>query len=342
MLKRDHGFTLTETLIAMALTLVVIGAAVNAFNSSMRLADTARIVSEMNQNLQAGMSLIVRDMIQTGTSVPRSGISIPGGLGSLPVQRPGPTNGPGGPVLNFPAAWEVLPAVIPGGAQGPLLNGVQTDIVTLTYADPTIELNAFPLAGIAADGSTMTVNAATNVTGPDGIKVGDIILFMNALGNTVQMVTGVNGTQTITFAAGDPMGLNQRGAERGSIMDLQSTPGVYPPTTATRLLMISYYIDSVTDANLPRLVRQIGLGPQLAIAMGLENIQITFDVVDGLLNPTNVETPVAPNSPHQIRKINLFLSARSLDRNPNTRDFMRNSMATQVGLRSLSYTDRYR
>lgn len=340
MLKRDHGFTLAETLIAMALTLVVIGAAVNAFNSSMRLADTARIVSEMNQNLQAGMSLIVRDMIQTGTSVPRSGISIPGGLGALPVQRPGPANGVGPWV--FPAAWEVLPAVIPGGALGPTLNGVQTDVITLVYADPTIALNQFPLAGIAADGSTMTVNAATNVNGPDGIKVGDIILFMNGLGNTVQMVTGVNGTQTITFAAGDPMGLNQRGAERGSIMDLQSTPGVYPPTTATRLLLISYYIDSLTDPALPRLVRRIGLGPELAIAMGLENIQITFDLVDGVLNPTNVETPVAPNSPHQIRKINLFLSARSLDRNPNTRDFMRNSMATQVGLRSLSYTDRYR
>jgi hypothetical protein len=337
--KRDDGFTLSETLIAMALTLVVIGAAVNAFNSSMRLADTARIVSEMNQNLQAGMSLIVRDMIQTGTSIPRSGVSIPGGLGALPVQRPGPANGTGPWV--FPAAWEVLPAVIPGGTLGPVLNGVQTDVVTLMYADPTITLNQFPLDAISADGSTMTVNAGTNVGGADGLRQGDIILFMNGLGNTVQMITGVAG-QTATFAAGDPMGLNQRGAERGSIMDLQSAPGVFPPTTATRLLMISYYIDTLTDPNLPRLVRRLGLGPELAIAMGLENIQITFDIVDGVLNPANVETPVAPNSPHQIRKINLFLSARSLDRNPNTHDFMRNSMATQVGLRSLSYTDRYR
>jgi len=341
MRKHDHGFTLAETLIAMALTLVVIGAAVNAFNSSMRLADTARIVSEMNQNLQAGMSLIVRDMIQTGTSIPRSGLSIPGGLGSLPVQRPGPANGVGPWV--FPAAWEVLPAVIPGGGLGPALGGVQTDVVTLTYADPTIALNQFPLAGVAADGSSMTVNAATNIGGPDGIRAGDIILFVNGMGNTIQMVTGVNlGAQQVNFAAGDPMGLNQRAAERGSMTDLQSTPGVYPPTTATRLLMISYYIDSLTDPGLPRLVRQVGLGPQLAIAMGLENIQITFDLVDGVLNPTNIETPIAPNSPHQIRKINLFLSARSQDRNANSRDFMRNSMATQVGLRSLSYTDRYR
>jgi hypothetical protein len=339
MRKHDTGFTLSETLIAMALTLVVISAAVNAFNSSMRLADTSRIVSEMNQNLQAGMSLVVRDMIQTGTSVPRGGISIPGGLNSVPVNRPGPANGLGPWV--FPAAWEVLPAVIPGGGIGPLLNGVRTDVISLMYADPTIPLNQFPLAAIAADGTNATVNAGTNLGGPDGIRDGDIILFMNGMGNTIQMVTGVNN-QVITFADGDPMRLNQRAAERGSIMDLQTAPGVYPPTTAVRLLMISYYIDNITDPTLPRLVRRVNMGPELAIAMGLENIQITFDLVDGVLNPSNIETPVDPNSPHQIRKINMFLSARSLERNPNSRDFMRNSMATQVGLRSLSYTDRYR
>ncbi len=339
MRKNDHGFTLTETLIAMGLTLIVIASAVNAFNSSMRLADTSRIVSEMNQNLQAGMSLVVRDMIQTGTSIPRTGISIPGGLNSVPVNRAGPINGIGPWV--FPAAWEVLPAVVPGGGLGPLLNGVRTDVISLFYADPTITLNQFPLTNISADGINVTVNAGTNLGGPDGIRAGDIILFANGLGNTIQMVTGLNG-QIITFADNDPMRLNQRAAERGSITDLQSTPGVYPPTTATRLLMISYYIDNTTDPNLPRLVRRVNMGPELAIAMGLENIQITFDLVDGVLNPANVETPVAPNSPHQIRKINLFLSARSLELNPNSRQFMRNSMATQVGLRSLSYTDRYR
>jgi hypothetical protein len=242
----------------------------------------------------------------------------------------------------FPAAWDVLPAVIPGGGLGPVILGVPTDVITLIYADPTLALNQFTLDSIAADGSSMTVDPGTVVTGPDGIRTGDIILFSNALGNAIQMVTGTDGTQTIPFAAGDPMGLNQRAVAGGSIMDLQSTPGVYPPTTATRITMVSYYIDVVTDPALPRLVRQVGLGPQLAIAMGLENIQITFDLVDGVLNPANIETPVAPNSPHQIRKINLFVSARTLDRNGNTKDFMRNSMATQVGLRSLSYTDRYR
>ena len=335
--KRDHGFTLAETLIAMALTLVIVGAAVNAFNSSMRLADTARIVSEMNQNLQAAVSLMTRDMIQTGTSVPRGGVGIPGGLGSLPVNRPGPGAG-----LVYPGAWDLLPAVMPGGGMGPIVNGVQTDMISIIYADPTLPLNTYPLTALAADGSTVTVDNRTPTTGVDGVKVGDIILFQNANGSTLQMITAVNGTQTLFMGSGDPMRLNQPAAERGNFVDLQTAPGVYPATTATRVLLISYYIDTVTDPALPRLVRQVGMGPRLAIAMGMENLQVTYDLVDGLTNPANVETPVAPNSPNQIRKINLFASARSLDRNGNSHQFMRNSMATEVGLRSLSYADRYR
>lgn len=125
-------------------------------------------------------------------------------------------------------------------------------------------------------------------------------------------------------------------------MNLQNSPGVFPPTTATRVWMVSYYVDTVTDPTLPRLVRRINMGQNLAIAMGVENIQITFDLVDGVTNPTNLDTLPAGNSANQIRKANLFLLARSLEEDRQTREFFRNSMATQVGLRSLSFVDRYR
>ena len=84
------------------------------------------------------------------------------------------------------------------------------------------------------------------------------------------------------------------------------------------------------------------MGQELAIAMGVENVQITYDLVDGVTNPTNVDTPSASNSANQIRKANLFLSARSQDTNPETQQPFRNSLATEVGLRSLSFVDRYR
>jgi hypothetical protein len=241
--------------------------------------------------------------------------------------------------MTFPAGSEAISSVAPGGSLGPVVLGVQTDMVHVMYADPTLPLSSLPLSNIAADGSQMTVDASIDIGGRDQIKAGDIIMFSNAFGNAVQMVTGRSG-QTVTFDPNDPMLLNQRGAPQGTIMNLKSGQQ-FPPTTATRINLISYYIDATTDPALPRLVRQVNMGPQLAIALGIENYQVTYDLVDGGANPTNIETPVAPSSPNHIRKANLFLAGRSLLVNPRTRQFFRNTVSTQVSLRSLAFVDRY-
>jgi hypothetical protein len=106
--------------------------------------------------------------------------------------------------------------------------------------------------------------------------------------------------------------------------------------------MISYFVDLPDGSDLPRLVRRVNMGDKLAIAMGVENLQVTYDFVDGTTNPTNVQDVPSGNSPNQIRKVNLFVAARSQDVDPQTHEYFRNSMATQVGLRSLSFVDRYR
>ena len=332
--RRDAGFTLIEAIIAACLAMVVLSSALGAFNSSMGLADTSRIVSETNHSLQAAMSLMVRDLLQTGQGIPTGGIPLPSGGGSTAVNRPAPG------AATFPAAWETLPAIAPGSALGPTVLGVQTDIVNIIYRDATINLNQFPLDAIAADGLTATVNAATNIGGADGLRAGDIILFTNPNGNAMQTVTQVAG-QVVTMATGDTMNLNQPGAAAGNLLAIADA-GVFPPTTAVRVTMVSYYVDNTTDPTLPRLVRQVNNGPRLAIALGVENLQFTYDIVDGATNPINVDAPSGSNSAHQIRKVRLTLAARSIDPGPVTHQFMRNSMATDVGLRSLSYVDRYK
>lgn len=336
--KNDAGFTIAEALVATALTSIVIGSALGAFNDGMSLADTTRIVSETNQSMQAAMSLMVRDFIQVGQGIPTGGIPIPTGPGATAILRPGPP----GAALTFPGAWTTLPAVSPGSNLGPMVLGVQTDAVTLLYADPTLVINTWPLVGVAGDASSMTVDARTPITGADALRPGDLILFNNANGTAMQMITRVDGTQTVFFDPADALALNQPAAAQGTLISIQSAPGAYPPTTATRISMISYYVDVVTDPALPRLVRQLNGGARLAMALGVENLQISYDLVDGTVNPTNVPEPPPANSPNQIRKANLFLSARSLDLAPRTRQFVRNSMATVVGLRSLSFVDRYK
>ena len=332
----DAGFTLPELLIATVLTLVVLGAGMSALVSGARLSDLTRRVTESNQGLQAGMALMTRDFMQTGQGIPIGGIPLPSGAGSAPVVRPGPPAA----ALTFPAAWATLPAVSPGAGLGPVVRGQATDIITIVYADPNLQLSQWPLAAVAADGSTMTVDPRTPIGGADGIRAGDVILFSGAGGNAMQTVTAVAG-QTATFAAGDPLNLNQRGAANGSIMALKAG-AAFPPTTATRVILVSYYIDTVTDPTWPRLVRQVNAGTQPAVALGVENLQFSFDLVDGLTNPANQKTPPASNSANQIRKVNTFLSGRSQDIDPTTNAFFRNTMASQVSLRSLSFVDRYR
>ena len=331
---RDRGFTLVEAIIAAALAMIVLSSALSAFNSSMGLADTSRIVSETNHSLQAAMSLMVRDLLQTGQGIPTGGIPLPSGGGAAAVNRPAPG------AATFPTTWETLPAISPGSALGPTVLGVTTDIINIVYRDPTINLNEFPLDDIASNGLTATVNAGTSIGGADGLRPGDLILFTNPNGNAMQMVTSVSG-QVVTMAPFDSMNLNQPGAAAGNVVAI-SDAGVFPPTTAVRVTMVSYYIDVTTDPTLPRLVRQMNNGARLAIALGVENVQFTYDIVDGATNPVNVNAPSGANSAHQIRKVRLFISARSLDPGPVTHQFMRNSMATDVGLRSLSYVDRYK
>ena len=333
--KDEAGFTLAELLVSTVVTLMVLAAALGAFADAIRITEAARETTDTNQNLEVSTNMLLRDFIQAGQGIPLGGIPVPSGTGAAQVERPSPA----GSNMKFAVGTEAIPAVTPGGSLGPVVLGVETDMAHVLYADPSLPLNSLPLTAIANDGSSMTVPDGIDIGGQDEIQAGNLILFSNAFGNAVQMVTSRDG-QTVFFATGDAMNLNQRGVAQGTIMNLRSG-ATFPPTTATRINLISYYIDAVTDPALPRLVRQVNMGTRLAIALGIENYQVTYDLVDGGTNPTNVENPVEPSSPNHIRKANLFLAARALAVNPRTRQFFRNTVATQVSLRSLAFVDRY-
>jgi prepilin-type N-terminal cleavage/methylation domain-containing protein len=335
-MKKEHGFSLVELMIATLVTLILMAGTMGAFNDAMGLNEKAALIADLEQNLRAGTNLLVQDLINAGWQVPTGGIPIPSGAGALAVARPGPQ----GANYTF-ATVATLAAVNPGAGLGPLGNGRATDMVNILYADNQLQLNERPLDAIAANGSTATVNAATPITNvTNAIAAGDLIAFSNALGNTLQCVTRVEN-QVMYFASGDPGNLNQPNAVQGSITQLKSG-GVFPPTTATRVWLVTYYLDIVTDPQMPRLIRRVNYRPGSAVGLVLEDLQLSYDLADGVTNPTNVKTPVAPNSPNQIRKATVFLSGRSSARVRNTNSFLRHNLTTQVSLRSLSFIDRYR
>lgn len=319
----------------MALFFVLLGAILSSFNDAMGLNQMTNQMADLEQNMRAGINFMAQDFIQAGWEIPTGGIPIPSGNGSTPVIRPGPP----GTNYNFAGAT-TLSAVNPGAGLGPVAEGQATDIVNILYVDNLLPLNQSPLAAIGANGSTMTVNAGTPISGvANAISVGDLILFSNSLGETVQEVTAVN-KQVVSFAVNDPMKFNQPGAAQGCIMNLQSG-GVFPPTTATRIWMVTYYLDYTTDPTTPRLIRQINNNLGQVVGLVLENLQLSYDLVDGVTNPTNVKSPVAPNSNNQIRKVNIFVTGRTDSVIRNTKDYLRHSLTTQVSFRSLAFVNRY-
>lgn len=331
----DGGFTLVELLVATTITLVVLGVTMQAFSDALRANQAVVLLADTNENLRAGTNMMTRDLQQVGRSIPVGGIPIPTDGPATALVRPSPP----GQNYTFPVG-PTLPAVTAGDGLGPTLSGGATDIVTVLYADSLLSLDTLPLTAIANDGSTATVPDAIpiNVVGT-AVTAGDLIMFSNGQGNALQMVTSVDG-QVMTFAANDALNVNQRGATNGTIMNIR-TGTTFPPTTATRIVMVTYYLDA-TIADRPRLMRRLNSGVGRPVAVVMENLQLTYDIVDGVTNPSNQPAPVAPNTPNQIREANLFLAARSVEQNWKARAFFRNSLSTQVSLRSLAFVDRYR
>lgn len=336
-MKKASGFTLAELLVALAITLVVVAATLGAFNDALHASQSVTLMADMDQNLRAGMNLIIRDLIQAGEMIPTGGIPFPSGTGAQPINRPSPA----GTAFTFDKTWTALPAISPGASMGPSLLGQTTDMVTILNGDNFLPLNQTPLVSIADNGSSATVDPGTPITGiNNAIRPGDLIMFSNAQGNALQQVTTVIG-QTMNFATNDAFNLNQRSAGQGTIMQLKSG-SAWPPTTATRVWMITYYLDSTTNPGQPRLMRQVNFNPPQPVSQVIENLQISYDLVDNATNPTNVKEPPSVNSANQINKVNLFLAARSRTPFTETAQYFRNSIATQVSIRSLAYVDQYK
>jgi hypothetical protein len=334
---KEQGFGTAEMLMALIITLGLLAAAMSSFSDAASINEKNNLMADLGQNMRTGINFLVSDFMNAGWEIPTGGIPIPSGAGATVVNRPGP------PGTNYTfAGLLTISAVNPGANLGPIGIGRQTDMVNILYADNLLPLDQTPLTAIGANGSSMTVDVGTPITGvPNAIKVGDLIALSNGLGNTLQYVTSVSG-QTVYFNPGDPLNLNQPAVNQGSVKQLKDPgTGTYPPTTATRVWLITYYIDTTTDPTVPRLIRRINNLPGLTVALVIEDLQLTYDLVDGVSNPSDVATPTAPNSPNQIRRANVYIGGRSSAQVKNTSDYLRRTLTTQVSLRSLSFVDRY-
>jgi prepilin-type N-terminal cleavage/methylation domain-containing protein len=378
-MKRRNGFSLLELMVSMAVTVTVLGAATAALLQAQHATQAIAMQANTQENLRAGMHFMVRDIAQAGEGIPQGGITIPYGATSL-VNRPGIAG-------TFPTTYTAIPAITPGSQLGqfatsinpntnlPLVSGTRTDIINILYNDDTLvdavgnHLYSFPVvqaapavpvcAGvISPTGAFVTMTPACflmpGVVQP--ISAGNLIMFHNQNGTALEYVTSVAGN-TINFAAGDPAGLNQTGKANGTVANL-GPGGVFPPTTITRVWMVTYYVD-FTNPAAPQLVRQVNYpnypaaapaNPPLDIADMIEDLSFSYDLTGSSdavgvypLGPGNAPTPILPDTPGLIRAVNIFAAGRSENTYTalSSPEFIRNNLSTQVCVRSLAFTNQF-
>lgn len=226
-MRHEKGFSLAELMVAMTITVLIIGATLGTLNTALTATQAVTLMADSQQNLRAAMNYMVRDLLQAGEGVPQGGITIPNTGGVSAVNRPGPGT-PAGSFGTFNSAWTALPAIVSGFQEGSVTatSGVATDMVTVMYADTTLQdvnghwLNEFPISlastgtpGCAAgnptpepQGSITTAGTTTVVTfdpscvvinnGNTGINPGDLILLQNnnTIGDGDGSVTGSNAS----------------------------------------------------------------------------------------------------------------------------------------------------
>jgi len=391
----QKGFSLIELLVAMAVLIVVAAAAVTALVQAQHVTTAVGLEANTQQNLRAGMHFIVHDLMQAGEGIPQLGVTIPTTAGGVSnITRPGP---PGiAAAAKFPANYIALPQITPGSLLGqdaktvnPITGAVQdgllkTDITTILYVDDTLvssalgpggipapKLSDYPVvqlapanpvcAGVlAVDGSSLTLAPAcfTLPGTPVPIQKGDLIMFHNTRGSALEMVTDVNvGAGVLTFAAGDPAGLNGTGLPNGTVTNLNVGA---TPTDISRVWMVTYYVDSNTSPTRPQLIRQVNYPnyptaaapnyPPQPIADIIENLSFSYDLINSNapvgtypLGPGDAAQPIAPDTPLNIRAVNVTLAGRSeyTYTARSSPQFFRNNLSTQVSVRSMAFVNAF-
>jgi len=336
----DAGFSLIEALMATAITLVVLALTSRAFISGLNANNAIELLTGTNQNLQVASGYITQDLIKAGQGIQIGGLSRPNGPGATAIVRPI------GTASTFPTST-VLSAVTAGDALGPLVMDTTTsttrsDVITVIYMDQTATVLPLTSVSLTSTAATVVVTPTINTTTANTVRQGDLFVFTNPNGMTVMEVTGSTpNSQTLVFDNTDVLKFNQPGlpAGQGGIKQLVPTPTGYPPVSMQRLTMVTYYIDRTVPTQ-PVLMRRLGGTAPIPIAMGVENLQMQYYTFPS--GASSLSLTSSPTNPDDVRKIDVYLGARSEDKAKQTNDYVRNSMATQVTVRSLGLFDTYR
>jgi len=390
----SRGFTLIELMVSLALGILVVGAAVQLFSQGINATFVVSQRAEMQQDLRASTDLLNKDISLAGAGLPSgSGIALPTGTGIRPLYGFSPScaaqnNCVPGNGIAYPCSVIAGPCIptlygiVPGFRRGITTPGSPnpSDVITITYTDTSFALPCYTVTAITPTTITLQLPAplpGTCVLPPGlaapqavdnaivGLTAGDLVLVQGTVGGNaataIAEVTAVanngGGNFTVTFAGADPLRLNQPAAASGDLAQMAVVlPAVpAPTTTATRILVTSYYLWMLPDPlgvppGTPTLMRQVSGHPPTPLMEGVVNLQFTYDTYDAagnLLNATGDGGYALGISFNLIRKVNIVhMTTRSQLAGARsglgiTRGYQGFDVQTSISARNLSYQNRY-
>ena len=114
-------------------------------------------------------------------------------------------------------------------------------------------------------------------------------------------------------------------------------------TTATRVWMVTYYVDN-SNPSRPQLMRQVNLNTPKAVGDEVEHLQLFYDVLNAGSSPptvsAEVENPTLAQLPY-IRDAYILLYARSDDVYSKSQGYVRNNLETVVSIRGLDFYNEF-
>jgi len=337
-----------ELMVALALSLMLLAIAFTLMDLLYNVGDIAVSGADVNQNLRGSVNVISRDLTNAGSEIPLGGIPLPGGgtggSAATHIRIPGPG---AARYFNDPNPnGGFMSVVTPGSGFGPSSGSggtiIPTDVITIIGVNPVSQLDQYPLTAISNTTTTasITVDPRTNIgPGVSQVVPGQLIMLENASVCLLAVSTVNTATNVITFVKGDAndlLGLNQfpnppNGPTSGTIAQLPPTVG---STTAYHLNMVTYYLDTSSPQ---RLMKQVAASPAQPVSVGINVLEFSYS-----LSPPGTPDPTRNvGAPNQIRKVNMWVIAKSDHPSRKSGRYYSNSIATSVVVQNLAYFNKY-
>ena len=382
-----------ELLMSLAVGTLVVGMAVKLFSQGLGATFVVSQRAEMQQDLRASSDLLIKDISLAGAGLPSAtGIALPVS-GTKPIYGYAPScagvnncvpgNGIAYPCTSAGASPcdPTLYGLIPGYQMGitPPSTPNKSDVITVVYTDTVLALPCYTITTITSTTVVLTLPgvlpsscilpsplvAPQAVNAPAvGLVAGDVIMVQSTVGGNsaiaIGEVTGVTQnsgtTYTVTFAANDPLLLNQPAATAGDLAQLVCAGAACPTTaTATRIYVITYYLWMLPDPlgvgpGTPTLMRQVNGQTPVPVEENVVNFQFTYDTYNTngtLLNAVGDAGYSTGTSFNLIRKINLIhMTTRSQLAGVQSglmisKGYQTFDTQTSISARNLSYQNRY-